>query len=552
MKRSTFILLLSCIFSLLLLITACGGGAFTETSGNSAPSSSTATYAVGGSVQGLVGIGLVLEDNLGDNLQVTANGSFTFSKSISGGSSYDVTVLTQPTSPAQTCSLTDAMGTANSNVTTVRVVCANDSPVGQWTWVGGSDLPRQLGTYGTLLTPSAANAPGARYNAVSWNDAAGNFWLFGGSGFGSKLPGLGDLNDLWKYSAGQWTWMSGSNLTGLTGVYGTQGVAAPDNTPGGMKSSVSWVDAAGNFWLFGGSGPDSTGTESFLNQLWEYSHGKWIWVSGSKLGNQPATYGTKGTASTDNVPSSRAGAVEWTDAAGDFWIFGGFGVSSSSEIGDLNDLWKYSAGEWTWMGGSKLTQQAGVYGTQGQPASTNMPGTRNSAMGWVDADGNFWLFGGAGSDSKGTDGDLSDMWEYSNGQWTWVGGSDLQGEPGSYGTRGVAASTNLPGARNSSLALTDASGNFWLFGGTGLATTTVKGDLNDIWKFSAGQWTWIGGSKTLNEAGIYGVLGTSSPEDIPGGRTGPVGRVDAAGGIWIFGGTLGLSTPFNDLWMYQP
>jgi len=33
---------------------------------------------------------------------------------------------------------------------------------------------------------------------------------------------------------------------------------------------VSWSDASGNLWLFGGEGFDSTGTEGTLNDLWEY------------------------------------------------------------------------------------------------------------------------------------------------------------------------------------------------------------------------------------------------------------------------------------------
>lgn len=514
-------------------------------------SCTTATYNVSGSVQGLVGVGLVLQDNLSDSLTITSSGSFSFTTPIAGGSTYNVTVLQQPVTPAQTCSATSSTGTINANVTAVKVVCANNNPVGDWDWVSGADIPNQLGSYGTIAVPSASNVPGARYNSVSWIDASGALWLFGGDGYDSGSHGFGDLNDLWKYSAGEWTSMSSSDVSGSSGVYGTPKVPAASNIPAARESAASWVDAAGNFWLFGGSGPDSSSTIGYRNDLWEYSGGQWAWVSGSDQINQTGTYGNKGTPSASNVPASRSGAVEWTDAAGNFWIFGGYGVLSSGS-GDLNDLWKYSAGEWTWMGGSNLVDQAGIYGTQGKAASTNMPGTRNSAMGWVDAAGNFWLFGGLGSDSTGIEGDLNDMWKYSGGQWTWICGQKLQGQPGTYGEEGVAASTNVPGSRDSSVALIDASGNLWLFAGNGLASTTVRGGLNDIWKFSAGQWTWMSGSSTANEAGTYGILGTSSANNIPGGRTGSVGRIDAAGGIWIFGGSLGYASQFNDLWMYQP
>jgi len=64
----------------------------------------------------------------------------------------------------------------------------------------------------------------------------------------------GFLNDLWKYSAGEWTWMGGSNLPNQLGTYGTQGTAAPGNIPELESKAVNWTDAAGNLWLFGGYG----------------------------------------------------------------------------------------------------------------------------------------------------------------------------------------------------------------------------------------------------------------------------------------------------------
>jgi N-acetylneuraminic acid mutarotase len=515
-------------------------------------SCTTTTFNVSGTVQGLVGVGLVLQDNLSDSLTVTSNGSFAFSTAVDGGMGYDVTVLEQPVTPAQICSPSNATGTANANVTTVNIVCVDDIPAGDWNWIGGADVPNQIGSYGTIATASAKNVPGARFNAVTWTDAQGNFWLFGGNGYSSATSGFGLLNDFWKYYAGEWTSMGGSESSNQSGVYGTPLVASADNIPGARESAVSWVDAKGNFWLFGGSGPDSTGFVGYMNDLWEYNGGKWTWVNGANIANQSGSYGTEGVASATNIPTSRSGAVEWTDASGNFWIFGGFGIDSSGAQGSLSDLWKYSNGQWTWVGGSNLAGQAGVYGTQDVAAAANMPGGRNSAMSWIDADGNFWLFGGVGLDSTDKMGDLNDMWKYSGGDWTWVGGSDLEGQQATYGSEGVAASTNVPGARDSALALTDAAGNFWLFAGNGYASTTTRGGLNDIWKFSAGQWTWMGGSSAVNKAGVYGTLSTPSAENLPGGRGGPAGRIDAAGGIWIFGGEQGLSTQFNDLWMYQP
>jgi hypothetical protein len=81
-------------------------------------------YNVGGTVSGLTGGGLVLQDNGGDNLSVPSDGSFMFSASLTSGSDYAVTVLTQPSNPSQTCTVTNGSGKVTSNTTTVQVSCA--------------------------------------------------------------------------------------------------------------------------------------------------------------------------------------------------------------------------------------------------------------------------------------------------------------------------------------------------------------------------------------------------------------------------------------------
>ncbi len=83
------------------------------------------TFTVGGSVSGLEGSGLVLQNNGGDDLAVSADGSFTFATALADGSGYDVTVLSQPASPSQTCSVSNGNGTlAGADVTNVQISCA--------------------------------------------------------------------------------------------------------------------------------------------------------------------------------------------------------------------------------------------------------------------------------------------------------------------------------------------------------------------------------------------------------------------------------------------
>lgn len=59
-----------------------------------------------------------------------------------------------------------------------------------------------------------------------------------------------------------------------------------------------------------------------------------------------------------------------------------------------NDLWMYN-NQWTWISGSNLPNQVGVYGEKGKPSTTNEPGARYAAVGWYDnLREEFWMFGG--------------------------------------------------------------------------------------------------------------------------------------------------------------
>jgi hypothetical protein len=101
---------------------ASGSGTVTASVGNIVVTCSVGTLSVGGSVSGLAGTGLVLQDNGGDNLTISANGTFQFASLIPSGT-YAVTILTQPSGPAQTCTVTGGSGTTTANVTNVQIVC---------------------------------------------------------------------------------------------------------------------------------------------------------------------------------------------------------------------------------------------------------------------------------------------------------------------------------------------------------------------------------------------------------------------------------------------
>jgi hypothetical protein len=99
-----------------------GSAYFFELGGTPPP-----TYTIGGHVDGLAGSGLVLQQNGGDNLAISADGDFTFATPLDDGATYAVTVFAEPGDPAQTCTVANSSGTvAGANVTDVEVTCTTD------------------------------------------------------------------------------------------------------------------------------------------------------------------------------------------------------------------------------------------------------------------------------------------------------------------------------------------------------------------------------------------------------------------------------------------
>jgi hypothetical protein len=86
----------------------------------------------------------------------------------------------------------------------------------------------------------------------------------------------------WKYDAKESKFVLIGAKESKLGVYGTQGVAGPDNWPGARESSVTWADSKGNLWLFGGRGFGVNDTSGYLNDLWKFDGNQWTWVSGDQ------------------------------------------------------------------------------------------------------------------------------------------------------------------------------------------------------------------------------------------------------------------------------
>ncbi|MEM7053212.1 MAG: choice-of-anchor D domain-containing protein [Pseudomonadota bacterium] len=156
----------------------------------------TDTFTIGGSVNGLIGTSLVLQNNGDDDLLINADGTFTFASALGDGSAYAVTVAVQPNEPSQTCTVTNGAGAlAGADVSNVIVNCAIDQFTVGGTVSGlngtglvlqnngGDDLPITVDgafTFATALDDGSAYAvsvaaqPSALSQTCTVNNASGN------------------------------------------------------------------------------------------------------------------------------------------------------------------------------------------------------------------------------------------------------------------------------------------------------------------------------------------------------------------------------------------
>ena len=199
------------------------------------------------------------------------------------------------------------------------------------------------------------------------------------------------------------------------------------DSPNSRWCAVSWLDNAGNAYMFGGVGNNT------YNDLWKFNGTIWSQITNA---------GTP--------PSPRFGAVSWRDKSGNAYVFGGYNDSTY-----LNDLWKFNGTTWTQVIISRLL---------------SAPNARFGAVSWTDNDGNAYVFGGYAYDSN-----YNDLWRFNGTTWTQV---IANGE------------SNSPAGRVLSISWTDNIGNAYVFGGYAFINGRYT-YYNDLWKFNGTSWSQI-------------------------------------------------------------
>jgi len=130
------------------ILVACGGGGGGGGGGGSgflpfgsavqpqpAPAEPVKSYVVGGSISGLTGT-LTLQNNAGDELKLSEDGTFAFATPIGADGTYDVKIQTQPL--WQFCAVTKGAGTVKADVVDVGVTCT--TAVGEVTTFAGTGM----------------------------------------------------------------------------------------------------------------------------------------------------------------------------------------------------------------------------------------------------------------------------------------------------------------------------------------------------------------------------------------------------------------------------
>src|SRR5690606_1347058 len=115
-------------------IAGCGGGSDVAPNEPAAPNDpgpggdgggdNASTYAIGGSVSGLTGSGLVISNNGAEELTIDAPGGFAFAGELADGEDYEVSIVAQPTGPENVCVVENGSGAvAGTDVDDVIIAC---------------------------------------------------------------------------------------------------------------------------------------------------------------------------------------------------------------------------------------------------------------------------------------------------------------------------------------------------------------------------------------------------------------------------------------------
>ncbi len=247
MRKIVFLLFLS----LTVVLIGCGGsnGPGINTNTNAG----TTTYTVGGTVTGLIaGKSITLQNNGGDDLAITQDGSFVFSTSLNDGDAYAVTISTQPS--GGNCTISNDTGTISaSNISNVTVICS---------FSGYLDVA--FGNNGIVQVndPTGSSSLPSEYAEDVAVDSQGRIVVVG-----YIYNGTDSDMAIWRFNS------DGTPDTS----FGQNGFVSHNNAAGGNYNDYAMavvIDGNDNIYVTGssyGSNLDSNGNETYDMVIWKFT-----------------------------------------------------------------------------------------------------------------------------------------------------------------------------------------------------------------------------------------------------------------------------------------
>jgi hypothetical protein len=327
----------------------------------------TSSYTIAGTVSGLTGTGLVLQNNGADNLSITANGSFIFSTTIADGEAYDVTVKNNPT--GQFCRIDNSAGVvAGGNVTNVAVTCSSSD----FTWIqdaylkasnagSGDEFGRSVAIFGSTIVVGAMNEDSNQTTITNDDGCPGT--APGCSADNNSATDSGAVYVFKRDANGDWiqdAYLKASNaeggdnfgssvaISGSTIVVGAPFEDSNQTTITNADGSASGDNSAtdsGAVYVFKRDGNGNWIQDAYLkasNAEASDNFGSSVAISGSTIvvgaygedSNQTTITNDDGLASSNNsAGGSGAVYVFKRDAAGD-WIQDAYLKASNAETAD--------------------------------------------------------------------------------------------------------------------------------------------------------------------------------------------------------------------------
>lgn len=343
-------------------------------------------HTVGGTIEGLVGSGLVLSVNGSAPIDVLPGSTSFQLGTFLNGSAYTVTITSQPSAPAQACGVAKGEGTVvNGPISDIKIVCrspwtsvaagdffslATDQSGGLWSW--GTNLVWQLGD-GSKIQRDQPTRIGA---ASDWISVAATST----QGFAVKINGT-----LWAWG---------------TGIIGCGTASCSASTPiqigtnfrsiSAGSSHVLGIKTDGSLFALGTNAFGQLGTGTLTNVLAPIRVGSATWSSVSAGGSSSVGIQSDGRLWKWGGCSSASCATPALISTPDRWSSVAAGEGFALAVTTLGDLWAWGTNNHGQLGdGTTVNKAAPVLVASGFQSVS----ARNSTSFGIMNDGSLWAWG---------------------------------------------------------------------------------------------------------------------------------------------------------------